>query len=103
MQEERRVEVLCGIVGRAVKPIWQEILFTDLQKGDQFRMFFPDGTPMEDDGYTIFKATSDPYICPQVCQLKTGIAKTDKNGNLENYDDMIRTYNGLSIDYEKGE
>lgn len=37
---------------------WQEVLFSQIEPGDILRQFEPDGTPVEWEGKTIFKALS---------------------------------------------
>ena len=39
---------------------WEEIQMRDLREGEWFRMFEPDGTPVEYDGDTEFCATKNP-------------------------------------------
>lgn len=42
--------------------IWKEISFTELNKGDNFRMFESTGETVTDkNGNTIFYSTSEPY------------------------------------------
>lgn len=54
--EKRKVEIF-------TKGGWREINFEELKPGDKFRMFKPDGTPVEDsDGNRVFIAISEPFL-----------------------------------------
>lgn len=55
-QDTRKVEKLAD-------GTWHEVPFSELRKGDDFRLFEPDGEPVVDpDGKTIWRALSDPFI-----------------------------------------
>ena len=54
-EEHREVYILKG-------GVWSHEDFKDIEKGDIFKMFNPDGTPVEyPEGYFYFRADSDTY------------------------------------------
>jgi len=64
--DSRRAEILMPDVG------WTEVSFEQLLKGDTFRLFESDGTPViDDEGKSIFVATCDPYVYRGVWGINT--------------------------------
>jgi hypothetical protein len=56
--------------------IWEEINFSELKKGDTFRMFEPDGEPVKDlNNKTEFLATSDTYMSEKLQQYTIEVGK----------------------------
>lgn len=55
---------------------WKEIEFSELKKGETFRMFEPDGEPVKDlNNRTEFLATSDTYMSEELQQYTIDVGK----------------------------